>query len=1017
MRGKRWIALVMAGIMLTGQPVLAQEPNVVGTDLALTDTNKEEVVEIVTDINLTSYLSDSFEMSLDIYEKGIEVVSQNEQICTAVCYHSGELAGTLTVAFERHLPGETMIFVKDNEGNIYRQYHVTIERNPQTAYVGYPIMFFGDNNMAGEIDEAAMSVEVMDPSVCDVELVLEKDSEYGLTVANILVTGKKPGETLIRVMYDGFIQMCSRYISVEEPPEDLVKINDPYLLHQLTTYGAWPEPDADKDGYVTENEMEAVTSISISDGRITDLTGLEYAVNLTSINLTGNKELKNVDALFQLKNLNNIVLRDTGVSGSDIFRLMEIEGNFDVGKGTFIYPSNRKVYVDDISAEVVEGSDVVKIFNDPTYVIPGIQALEAGNAVVRYSLRGDFFDVKIHVEGIEADQPLNENSDHDVVSVEKTKMLDSIGRLWEIGSEAQLIQENVEKYVCGTIKDFEEEETFEHVLDMDGNLWCNGKIIAKNVKETQGHYALNEDDQLIDVACGTNIVQMNDVLKWTVETVSMGYTPETGMQLSEMTYVLKKDGTLWRCGEVQKGTPHTFEKIADDVKDLGDNGKYLKLDGDLVTDNVATGIQRVDQTDLAELPSNLYYKNLNGDAYVMSSSTGKYVNVGNLNVVDAMVGGKQNPEDLSWQYATYFLTDDGVLRCITTEGKIEDVANDVMKFANGEEAGYLSGDGIYRDLSGQVGTIDDPFIIESFHGGQYHLEDYGVSADYILSTNGVILLTHVKSVYDNAIDGLLITRTDGTVWKMIYGGIPQMILDLNMETDSSEMTEGQRQEIVDEILSSESEGTVSVEMGSATIIPQEVLNAAHDKNVILKCTLADGTVWEIDGSSLREETLKNTNLSVTRTTKEGGSISTDAISELAGTRPAEQLNFTDGGFDLAASISLAVDSTFKNMKCVAVDLEEDTEKLLGVAMVKDEQMTLALAQTKDCALVYGLNGDTSADDRVNITDLMQTLHHVSGRTVFGVVEQGISDVNLNGRTDITDLMQMLHYTSGRNETL
>ena len=158
-------------------------------------------------------------------------------------------------------------------------------------------------------------------------------------------------------------------------------------------------------------------------------------------------------------------------------------------------------------------------------------------------------------------------------------------------------------------------------------------------------------------------------------------------------------------------------------------------------------------------------------------------------------------------------------------------------------------------------------------------------------------------------------------------------------------------------------------------------------------------------------------MTVTKTDKEHGTIPAETITELAGTRPAEQLNFTDGGFDLAASISLAVDSTFKNMKCVAVDLEEDTEKLLGVAMVKDEQMTLALAQMKDCALVYGLNGDTSADDRVNITDLMQTLHHVSGRTVFGAVEQGISDVNLNGRTDITDLMQMLHYTSGRNETL
>lgn len=154
--------------------------------------------------------------------------------------------------------------------------------------------------------------------------------------------------------------------------------------------------------------------------------------------------------------------------------------------------------------------------------------------------------------------------------------------------------------------------------------------------------------------------------------------------------------------------------------------------------------------------------------------------------------------------------------------------------------------------------------------------------------------------------------------------------------------------------------------------------------------------------------------------KDTGTISADAITEIAGSRSAEQLNFTGGGTGFGAVISLAIDPSFDSQKCLAVSVtagEEKSGELLGMSMICDEQMSLALSRVKDCALVYGMNGDSSADGRVNIVDLMQTLHHVSGRMAFGVVEQGFSDVNLNGRTDITDLMQMLHYTSGRSEEL
>lgn len=67
--------------------------------------------------------------------------------------------------------------------------------------------------------------------------------------------------------------------------------------------------------------------------------------------------------------------------------------------------------------------------------------------------------------------------------------------------------------------------------------------------------------------------------------------------------------------------------------------------------------------------------------------------------------------------------------------------------------------------------------------------------------------------------------------------------------------------------------------------------------------------------------------------------------------------------------------------------------------------------------IEGLLGDLNADDRVDITDLMMCLHHVSGRTILSGQALGNADVDGNGMVNITDLMRLLHFVSGRNDTL
>ena len=67
--------------------------------------------------------------------------------------------------------------------------------------------------------------------------------------------------------------------------------------------------------------------------------------------------------------------------------------------------------------------------------------------------------------------------------------------------------------------------------------------------------------------------------------------------------------------------------------------------------------------------------------------------------------------------------------------------------------------------------------------------------------------------------------------------------------------------------------------------------------------------------------------------------------------------------------------------------------------------------------IEGLPGDLNSDGRVDITDLMMCLHHVSGRTILSRQTLGNADVDGNGMVNITDLMRLLHFVSGRNTEL
>lgn len=116
------------------------------------------------------------------------------------------------------------------------------------------------------------------------------------------------------------------------------------------------------------------------------------------------------------------------------------------------------------------------------------------------------------------------------------------------------------------------------------------------------------------------------------------------------------------------------------------------------------------------------------------------------------------------------------------------------------------------------------------------------------------------------------------------------------------------QEIVDKQIDRLNRGeNVYIQMGRATIIPKEMLEAAKGKDVVIKLDMGNYT-WTIDGNDIREDMLKDINLEVKVNAKV---IPNKALQALAGNNPTCQLSLTHNGtFGFKAELAVNVGSEY-----------------------------------------------------------------------------------------------------------
>lgn len=227
-------------------------------------------------------------------------------------------------------------------------------------------------------------------------------------------------------------------------------------------------------------------------------------------------------------------------------------------------------------------------------------------------------------------------------------------------------------------------------------------------------------------------------------------------------------------------------------------------------------------------------------------------------------------------------------------------------------------------------------------------------------------------------------------------------------------------EFIAKILAAQPDDIVQAEEGSFSTIPAAALNAASKQQVYLELSTGNNIYWQIDGKSVPTGTVQDMDLGVIRTDKENGKIPADTISEIIGKYDAEQINLPESSPlpGINTSLRIGTDASLNSWKCVIFQYDTTGEIIVtDNTLIQNSETYINSIQEENYLLVYGKNGDVSGDKKVNMTDLMKILYHISGRTGLDTLEQSIADINLDKNINMTDLMKVLYYVSGRNTDL
>lgn len=171
--------------------------------------------------------------------------------------------------------------------------------------------------------------------------------------------------------------------------------------------------------------------------------------------------------------------------------------------------------------------------------------------------------------------------------------------------------------------------------------------------------------------------------------------------------------------------------------------------------------------------------------------------------------------------------------------------------------------------------------------------------------------------------------------------------------------------VVESIQNAAAGQTVTVDMGSATVVSKDILEAAKGKDVDIVLDMG-GYTWTINGEDIVASNLSDINLEVTMGTT---NIPNNLVSALAQGSPVQQISLThNGNFGFRASLTLNVGSQYAGQYGNLYYYDSDGRMVFmnAGAIGENGNVTLSFSHASDYAIVISDEELSQADaDRAN----------------------------------------------------
>ena len=168
--------------------------------------------------------------------------------------------------------------------------------------------------------------------------------------------------------------------------------------------------------------------------------------------------------------------------------------------------------------------------------------------------------------------------------------------------------------------------------------------------------------------------------------------------------------------------------------------------------------------------------------------------------------------------------------------------------------------------------------------------------------------------------------------------------------------------VVSEISASKSGQKIDVDMGKATVVPKDILEAAKGKDVDVVLKM-NGYSWTINGKDILSSNLKDIDLAVTTNTN---NIPGNVISSIAGNNPVQQLSLAySGDFGFKADLTLNVGANYAG-KYGNLYYYDSTGRMVFMnagAIGADGNVTLGFSHASEYAIVISDTQGSNVDNK------------------------------------------------------